>query len=194
MNSSSRFEEIQNAINDIIKSSVDNDSKTESCHYRQLLNNIICNNVCFNQLQPLEELEGITGAASLDVIVDKHMGAGERVVVVLQHVVQFKGFDVLIGVLVIGTKTNNRWFMIDHSVIKKKQGKVDHKWNHIALVVQSFQSSATALGAIKVRGPMAKHLLQYGQSLLSQTKIISGEKQYFAYNAIEYEEPARKMM
>ncbi|CAF3725201.1 unnamed protein product [Adineta steineri] len=49
MNDSTRFEQLQNAINGVLKNDVDNDGETESSHYRQLSNNIICNNVCFNR-------------------------------------------------------------------------------------------------------------------------------------------------
>ncbi|CAF1172545.1 unnamed protein product [Adineta steineri] len=71
MNDSTRFEQLHNAINGVLKNDGDNDGETESSHYRQLSNNIICNNVCFNQLQHAKDLEEITGAASLDLIVDK---------------------------------------------------------------------------------------------------------------------------
>ncbi|CAF3704474.1 unnamed protein product [Adineta steineri] len=57
MNDSTRFEQLHNAINGVLKNNVDNDGETESSHYRQLSNNIICNNVCFNQLQHAKDLE-----------------------------------------------------------------------------------------------------------------------------------------
>ncbi|CAF1095979.1 unnamed protein product [Adineta steineri] len=62
MNDTTRFQQLHNATNGVLKNDVDNDSKIELSYYRQLLNNIINNNVCFNQLQHAEELEEITAA------------------------------------------------------------------------------------------------------------------------------------
>jgi hypothetical protein len=123
MNGQERFTSLQNNINDMIKIGVDIDNKKESYHYKQLLNNIICNNVHFNKPSETEESEQTAGSASLDLIVDKHLGNGRRVVLIIQRVKRFGVSDILIGVLAIGIKTNNRWFVIDKSVIRKRRGK-----------------------------------------------------------------------
>ncbi|CAF3511572.1 unnamed protein product [Adineta steineri] len=57
LNDSTRFEQLHNATNGVLKNDVDNDSKIELSYYRQLLNNIINNNVCFNQLQHAKDFE-----------------------------------------------------------------------------------------------------------------------------------------
>ncbi|CAF1095941.1 unnamed protein product [Adineta steineri] len=57
LNDSTRFEQLHNATNGVLKNDVDNDSKIELSYNRQVLNNIICNNMCFNQLQHAKDLE-----------------------------------------------------------------------------------------------------------------------------------------
>ena len=85
-------------------------------HYKQLFTNVICNDVCFNLCES-NSIEVITGESYMDLIVDKHMGNGERLVVVVQRVLTVAALNVksniLIGVLAVGIETDNRWFAVD---------------------------------------------------------------------------------
>ncbi|CAF1379184.1 unnamed protein product [Rotaria sp. Silwood1] len=91
-------------------------------HYQQLFTNVICNDVCFNLGCGSDSMAVITGESYLDLIVDTHMGDGERLVVVVQRVLKVAKSNatsnILIGVLAVGIKTNNRWFAIDPSSTK----------------------------------------------------------------------------
>ncbi len=124
INDDDRFQTLQNNINEMISIGIDVDKNDESFHYKQLLNKIICNNVQFNQAPEFDLSEERVGTSALDLIVDKHMGDGERLVVAIQHINKFNVFDIFIGVIIIGVKTKNRWFIINRSAIKKKPGKL----------------------------------------------------------------------
>ena len=121
-----RFKTLQNIINDLIRSGPVVDHEIQSNCYKQLISNIIGNIPCFN-LAPdsnanLEE----TGEAALDLIVDKKTQDGERLVVVIQRVTQWAQFTIIVGVLVIQTKGNNRWYSLDQSVIEETSGKMKY--------------------------------------------------------------------
>jgi hypothetical protein len=98
---------------------VDVDDKNESSYYKQLLKNIICNDVCFNVASALPKM---TGECSLDLIVDRYLG-DDLAVIGVQHVKKFATSDIIVGVLIIHIKSNNRWFMLDASQIKNNQSK-----------------------------------------------------------------------
>src|SRR4051812_13548271 len=116
MKKQQRFKTLQNIINDLIRSGPGVDHEVESGHYKQLISNIIGNIPCFN-LSPRRRANlDETGEAALDLIVDKKLKDGERVVVVIQRVNQFAKSSIIVGVLVIGTKSNNRWYSLDQAV------------------------------------------------------------------------------
>jgi uncharacterized protein YbcI len=121
----SRFQILQEKINEMIQAGVNINAEYKSHHYQQLLNNIRCNDVCFNKAAGSEELEKITGAPSLDLVVDRCLEDGERLMFVIQRVKKFAISDILVGVFVIGIQSNNRWFVIDQDAIKNTQSKVE---------------------------------------------------------------------
>jgi len=98
---------------------VDVDDKNESSYYKQLLKNI-CNDVCFHVASVLPT---ITGECSLDLIVGRHLG-DDLAVIGVQHVKKFATSYIIVDVLIIQIKSNNRWFMVDVSQIKNNQSKV----------------------------------------------------------------------
>jgi bisphosphoglycerate-dependent phosphoglycerate mutase len=93
-------------------------------HYQQMFTNVILNDVCFNIPAETDAMAKITGESYLDLIVDKHMGNGERLVLVVQRVARRFGSEIIsnipIGVLVIGIKSHNRWFAINPSSTNHK--------------------------------------------------------------------------
>jgi hypothetical protein len=56
VNDQQPFQTLHNNINEMVQISVDVDSTSESLHHKQLLNNIICNNVWINQPSESKEL------------------------------------------------------------------------------------------------------------------------------------------
>lgn len=115
------FQNLQNLINQILQTDINLDDKNQSIHYKQLLKNILFSNVCFNLPSVTPD---ITGESNIDLIVDKDFGDDNPVVIVVQHVIKFAISDLILGVLVIQTKTNNHYFMVDVSEIENKQSKV----------------------------------------------------------------------
>ncbi|CAF3014196.1 unnamed protein product [Rotaria sp. Silwood2] len=116
------FKDFQKYINQLIDMDIqyntikdaDLNKKTNVCttmkkinHYQQLFTNMICNDVCFNLGCESDSIASITFESYLDIIVDKHMDDGERLVVVVQRVIKVATPDVtsniLIGVLACGT-------------------------------------------------------------------------------------------
>jgi hypothetical protein len=78
-----RDRKLQDKINKLVRVGINDNDEQVSRHYKQLLTAIEYNNVCFNVENTLAE---ITGSCSFDIIVDKHLGDGERVVVLIQLV------------------------------------------------------------------------------------------------------------
>lgn len=120
-----RFKTLQDIINDLSRSDLGIDHGIKSGHYKQLINNIIGNIPCFNtsphpRVDPRE-----TGEAALDLIVDKKSNDGERLIVVIQRVNQFAKSSIIVGTLVIGLKSNNRWYSLDQAAIKETHGKIN---------------------------------------------------------------------
>jgi hypothetical protein len=64
-NDREHFQILQDNINKLIQIGSGASSNNGSHYYKQLLNNIICNNVCFNKLPETESLDEITGADTL---------------------------------------------------------------------------------------------------------------------------------
>jgi len=120
-----RYINHQNIINQLIQVDVNNNDKIKPSIYKQLINNIICKDVCFNLGTTSDELEKTTGADCIDVFVDKYMGKDERLVVIVKRIKKFRKSDILVGVLAIGTKSNNRWFAVDQSAMNKNQSIVE---------------------------------------------------------------------
>ncbi|CAM4793515.1 unnamed protein product [Rotaria magnacalcarata] len=120
VNDQSHFKNLQKLINEILYTAVRSDDENESIHYKQLLKNILCNNVCFNLSS---EIPKITGESNIDLIVGKDFENGNSVIIVVQHVIKFAISDVILGVLIIQIKSNSRYFMIDVSQIENNQTK-----------------------------------------------------------------------
>ncbi len=55
---------------------------------------MICNDACFNLRPESDAIAKITGESYLDLIVDKHMGNGERLVVGVQRVTKIDASNV----------------------------------------------------------------------------------------------------
>ena len=62
----------------------------------------------------LDEKEGLD-QSGLDVVVDKYRTGEERVVVLAQRVRKFAVAELVVGYMVIGTESGNRWFWMNPS-------------------------------------------------------------------------------
>ncbi|CAF2105186.1 unnamed protein product [Rotaria magnacalcarata] len=150
-----RSSKLQKCINEIIEIGVDSNDTNKSRHFKQLFNNIICNDVCFNIAPKGEEgIELITGEPCFDLIVDKYIGDDDGLIVVVQHIKKFVTSDIIIGVLAIRIKSNNRWFIIDKYEAKNNQDKTEHELNYLLDATNHFCLRAKALGAVEVQGDM----------------------------------------
>lgn len=107
---------LQKCINKIIQIPENINNNNKSRHYRQLLNNIICNDVCFG-LQPN------AGEPCLDLFIDKLLHDGDGLIVGVQHIKKFLKSDIVIGVFAIGINSNNRWFVMNTSEMENNQSK-----------------------------------------------------------------------
>ncbi|CAF3784953.1 unnamed protein product [Rotaria magnacalcarata] len=79
---------------------------------------------------------------------------GDGLIVVVQHIKKFVTSDIIIGVLAIGIKSNNRWFIIDKYEAKNNQDKTEHELNYLLDATNHFCLRAKALGAVEVQGDM----------------------------------------
>ncbi|CAF3112400.1 unnamed protein product [Rotaria socialis] len=168
-----RSSELQKCINEVIEIGVDSNDTNKSRHFKQLFNNIICNDVCFN-IAPKGKrgIESITGEPCFDLIVDKYIGDGDGLIVVVQHIKKFVTSDIIIGVLAIGIKSNNRWFIIDKYEAKNNQDKTERELNYLLDATNHFCLRAKALGAVEVQGDMARYLLNYGKTVSKKQQLI----------------------
>ncbi|CAF3660536.1 unnamed protein product [Adineta steineri] len=82
----SQFQNLQNAINDVVKTDVNLDHINKSYYYKDLFKNIIYNNTCFNVIA---ETPQITGECYIDVLVGKWFDENHDTVVDIQHVKKF---------------------------------------------------------------------------------------------------------
>ncbi|CAM4957424.1 unnamed protein product [Rotaria socialis] len=166
VNDQSHFKNPQKLTNKILYTGVRSDDENESIHYKQLLKNILYNNVCFNLPS---EIPKITGESNIDLIVDKDFENGNSVIIVAQHVIKFAISDVILGVLIIQIKSNSRYFMIDVSQIENNQNKEEKELNYLVTMINHFCSSATDLGAVEVEGDLALRLLSDAKAMLRKT-------------------------
>lgn len=74
----SRFKHLQAGINHLIK--FDDDDGEISNTYKELLNNIKINDVCFNIF---DDEESIVGQSNINVILDKNFNGEEHMIVIL---------------------------------------------------------------------------------------------------------------
>lgn len=119
------FKTFQNNINNLIQSGLGVDHEVELGYYKQLISNIIGNIPCFN-VSPAPSVNPIeTDEAALDLLVDKKSNDGERLIVVIQRVNQFSKSSIIVGVLLVGTKSNNRWYSLDQAVIEEIKGRIN---------------------------------------------------------------------
>jgi len=115
-----RSQELQNQINKLIKSEINETkyvdiSEKKIDHYKELFNNIISNDLCFN-ISSEETLLPVVGEPFLDIFVDKYMANNERLVIAIQRVEKFfMSYDIVICVMTIEVKSNHRQFTIDPS-------------------------------------------------------------------------------
>jgi len=94
-------------------------------HYKELFNNIISNDLCFN-ISSEETLLPVVGEPFLDIFVDKYMANNERLVIAIQRVEKFfMSYDIVICVMTIEVKSNHRQFTIDPSLTAPNQSRVN---------------------------------------------------------------------
>jgi len=115
-----RFQNLQFGINDLIKLR-DNDDNNISDTYKELLNNIKINDVCFNISG---DGEHIIGQSNIDIIVDKKFNGEEHTVVILHNVKTIKSFFFISrNSFTTEIKTGKKLFAIDQSQIIDNKSK-----------------------------------------------------------------------
>ncbi|CAF2919268.1 unnamed protein product, partial [Rotaria sp. Silwood2] len=148
MDGQQQFREFQDCINRMIEIGVDLNDNNKSRHYKQLFNNIICNDICFNKASK-KGFEQNVGEPSLDLFVDKYMKDGDGLIVSVQHVKKFLTSDIIIGIFAIGMTSNSRWFVINTSEIENNQNKTKEELEYLLLATNHFRKRAKGLGAVE---------------------------------------------
>ena len=86
------FKSLQETITDVIERDVGADNDHRLFNRQQLLKNIVCSNVRFNKPAAEKSIQE-TGESAIDLVVDRSMKDGERVIAIIQHIKRFDGSD-----------------------------------------------------------------------------------------------------
>jgi hypothetical protein len=178
-NNKERFENLQKNINEIIQINAqqgadlnekdfdvkNTEKKKKINHYQQLFLNVIYNDVCFNLAPEYKKVPQHLSEPSIELIVDKMMGNGERPIVVVQRVARFGEYGDIVGVITLSSKRTNQSFMIDRSIMENKKSTVKHFFYQFAKR-ETLNKKKDVRGRFKdtliVRRTTASNYVNYG--------------------------------